>query len=464
MSVSIIDAMTDPALFGNQYGSDSWANWRHLLAGFYGLPTDAEVFRALTQREPLTTPADDLALVVGRRGGKSAIAALLAVYEAVFRDHRAKLAPGEVATVMIIAADRKQARAVMRYVRGLLENPMLARLVWRDQAESIELTNRCAIEIMTATHRGTRGYSAACVICDEIAFWHSDGANPDSDIIAAIRPSLATLGGKLIALSSPYARRGWLWSTYKRHFGRASSRVLVAQAPSRMMNPDLPQHIVDDARAEDPLSCAAEFDAQFRSDVESYVSIEAVEACTRPSPLELPKCRGQRYMAFTDPSGGVADAFTLAIAHLEDETVVIDCTRSRKPPFSPESVVAEFCGVLEAYGIREVRGDAYAGEWPREQFAKRGIRYNRSEMARSGLYQSFLPMLNSGRVELPPNDQIARELVGLERRTSRAGKDIIDHAPNSGAHDDLANAVAGVAVHCKTYRTPIASAPVRFVG
>ena len=38
MTVTIMDAMTDPALFGDQFGGDSFANWRALLAGFYGLP------------------------------------------------------------------------------------------------------------------------------------------------------------------------------------------------------------------------------------------------------------------------------------------------------------------------------------------------------------------------------------------------------------------------------------------
>ena len=54
-----------------------------------------------------------------------------------------------------------------------------------------------------------------------------------------------------------------------------------------------------------------------------------------------------------------------------------------------------------------------------------------------------LPLLNSGRIVLPKSDRLTNQLVGLERRTSRAGKDSIDHAPN--AHDDLANAVAGAA-------------------
>ena len=38
--------------------------------------------------------------------------------------------------------------------------------------------------------------------------------------------------------------------------------------------------------------------------------------------------------------------------------------------------------------------------------------------------------------------RLIAQLGGLERRTARGGKDSIDHAP--GAHDDVANAAAGV--------------------
>ncbi|SDU29261.1 hypothetical protein [Halopseudomonas salegens] len=451
--ITIRDLMTDSALFGDQFAGDSFTAWRALLGGFYGLELDAieaEAFHTLTDRQPPTVALNELWLVIGRRGGKSAAAALLAVFEAVFNDHRDKLAPGEVATVMVIAADRKQARAVMRYVRGLLAHPMLTRYVVRDQAESIELANRCAIEVMTASHRSTRGYTAACVICDEIAFWYSDGANPDREILNAVRPSLATLGGKLIALSSPYARRGVLWNAYKRQYGKEGS-VLVAQAPSRLMNPTLPESVVQEAYADDPVSAAAEYGAEFRTDVESFVSVEAVDACTRPGQVELPPATGMTYTAFVDPSGGVADAFTLAIGHRDGNTAVIDCARAIKPPFSPEAVVAEYCALLKSYRVSRVTGDAYAGEWPREQFRKHGIQYDKSSRNRSELYRDLLPLLNSGQVELPPLPVLHQQLVGLERRTSRGGRDSIDHAP--GGHDDLANAVAGCAVHIGTRNT-----------
>jgi hypothetical protein len=55
----------------------------------------------------------------------------------------------------------------------------------------------------------------------------------------------------------------------------------------------------------------------------------------------------------------------------------------------------------------------------------------------------LLPAINSRLVDLLDHQRPIGQVVSLERRTSRSGKDSIDHAP--GGHDDVANAVAGVA-------------------
>lgn len=448
--MNILDAMTDPHLFARPFADKSFSNWRALVAGFYGLPlTDeqAEVFRNLTQREPAKEPFEELWLCIGRRGGKSNVSALLACYEAFFNDYSDRLAPGEVATVMVIAADRKQARSVMRYIRGLIESsPMLQQMVIRDNQESIELINRCNIEIMTATHRGSRGYSAACVICDEIAFWLSEGANPDAEVINAIRPSLGTLGGKLIALSSPYARRGVLWQAFRNYYGKADSkRVLVAKAPTAIMNPTLPKHVIEQAYEEDPASASAEYGAEFRTDVESFISREAIEAVVIPGRIELAPTNRNYYFGFVDAAGGSGqDSMTCAIAHKDGEKVVIDAVRAFKPPFSPENVVTEFCKLFESYRVRSVVGDRWGGDFVQEQFKKRNIDYHTSDKTKSELYAELLPLINSQRVELPDIKRLIDELAGLERRTSRTGKDSIDHAP--GMHDDLINSCAGAIV------------------
>ena len=446
--VTIRDAMTDPALFGAMFGSDSFAAWRALLAAYYGLPlTDDEraALKALTGREDLPeSEFGELWMAIGRRGGKSQAAALIAVYEALFRDHRAKLAPGEIATVMCIAADRKQARAVMRYVSGLVDgNTMLKKSVIRETTEGIEFDNRSAIEVHTASHRAVRGYTLSCAILDEIAFWHSEGANPDKEIVTGLRPGLATLGGKLVGLSSPYAKRGVLWDTFKRHYGGESPRILVAQAPTLTMNPTLDPAIVEQALADDREAASAEYLALFRSDIASFVDSGLLEDCTRPKPLELPPAQGVTYSAFVDPAGGGKDEFTISIGHIEGDHAITDLVRGLNG--SPAEIVAEYAAILKRYGINRVTGDRYAGRWPRDEFQTYGIAYDVSEMDRSALYIEFLARLNSGRVELPPCEKTVRQFAGLERRTSRSGRDSIDHPP--GGHDDRANAVAGVVAH-----------------
>ncbi|ERS12324.1 hypothetical protein Q673_01545 [Marinobacter sp. EN3] len=448
--ITIRDLMTDPALFGDQFGGDSFKAWRTLLAGFYGLELAEDElphWQELTGRESAPEAVhDELWLAIGRRGGKSQAAALLAVFHAAFMDYSDRLSPGEVATVMVLAADRKQARSVFRYISGLFHsNAMLERLITRETTESLELSNRAAIEVHTASFRAVRGYTVACCIADEIAFWRSDdSANPDREVVSAIRPAMATLTGPLIALSSPYSRRGALWDAYSRYYGKEGS-ILVAQAPSRTMNPTLPEKVVREAMERDPAAAKAEYMAEFRTDVETFISLEAVEACTAPDRLELPPLSDRHYFGFVDPSGGSKDAMTLAITHREGDQIILDVVRAVKPPFSPESVVLEFCNLLKKYRIDTVTGDRYAGEFAREPFRKQGIKYELAPKPRSDLYRDLLPLINSDRVELLDNKQLQSELVSLERRTSRAGKDSIDHPP--GGHDDLANAVAG-AVDC----------------
>jgi hypothetical protein len=124
----------------------------------------------------------------GQRGGKSRILALIAVYLACFRDYAPYLTPGEVATIAVIASDRKQARSILRFTIGLLRAvPMLAAMIEDDGAEAIVLDNRVVIEIHTASFRVTRGYRFAAVLADETAFWRDENsANPDVEIIPVL--------------------------------------------------------------------------------------------------------------------------------------------------------------------------------------------------------------------------------------------------------------------------------------
>jgi hypothetical protein len=211
------------------------------------------------------------------------------------------------------------------------------------------------------------------------------------------------------------------------------------------MNPTLRQSVIDRALAEDPEAARADYLAEFRSDIASFISREVVEACVANGRYELTPITDVKYFAFVDPSGGSGqDSMTLANAHKEGPLMVVDALREVRPPFSPEQVTSEFAELLKRYNIREVTGDRFGGEWPRERFKVHGIRYELAQKSKSDLYQAALPMLNSGEVQLLDNARLVNQLCNLERRTARGGRDSIDHPPN--AHDDLANVCCGVLV------------------
>jgi hypothetical protein len=450
---TIIRTMEDQQLFGQSFKrrllrGDTFARWKVFLRALFALPmteADQAIYREHTGRSD--TPAEpfhEAFCIVGRRGGKSLISALIGVYLATFKTYDDVLAPGEVGTLMVIAADRRQARVIFGYVIALLESsPMLRSMVTSKLKESVEL-GRIRIEIHTCSFKATRGYTLIGVIADELAFWNSDAsANPDTEVLAALRPGLATTNGLLLGISSPYGKKGALFQAYASNYGKPTS-VLVWKATSREMNPTLSAATVAMAYVRDTASARAEYGGEFRDDIAAFVPREVVEARVIPGRFELARETGFNYVGFTDPSGGSSDSFTLSIAQSEQGTVVLDCIREVVPPFSPEQVVSEFAEVLKSYGVSKVTGDAYAGLWPRERFQKCGIQYEVSPPVRAELYLSFLPMLMSGRVELLDNARLVNQLVNLERRTARSGKDSVDHAP--GSHDDIANAVAGALV------------------
>jgi hypothetical protein len=454
--VSILDACADPDLFGPWFKQpETWRAWFCFLRALFGLPLDDQervLFQQHTGRaDPPAGGTREAWLVVGRRGGKSMILAVIAVFLAVFVNWRPFLSPGERGTVMIVAADRRQARTIFRYVAALLKIPMLAPLIERETADSLDLNNGVTVEILTANFRTVRGYTLVAALCDELAFWRNEeAANPDDEILAAIRPAQATVpGAMLLCASSPYARRGALWEAYRRNYGKADSNVLVWKAPTLVMNPTVPQSVVNEAIEADPASAAAEYLGEFRSDVETFVSRDIVEAAVVPGRHELPRVDGVRYVGFVDPSGGSADSMALAIAHCESTTggaarVVVDVVRERKPPFSPDDVTEEFADLLKAYGCGSVYGDRFGGLWPRERFQVHGVDYNVAVKVKSEIYRDLLPMLNSHRVDLPDSPRAVTQFCSLERRTARGGRDSIDHAP--GGRDDVANAIAGAIV------------------
>ena len=204
----------------------------------------------------------------------------------------------------------------------------------------------------------------------------------------------------------------------------AISQSWLRKVRVREFNPSLPQRVVDRALERDHAAASAEYLAIWRADIESFLSVEAVSAVVQPGVAELGPLRNEfAYSAFVDPSGGSVDSMTIAIAHMDKSRGVLDCLRERRAPFNPEDVVEEFALLLKRYGLSSVVGDRYAGEWPREAFKRRGVTYLPSAKPKGDIYRDVLPKINAREVALLDNARLINQLVGLERKTARGGRD-----------------------------------------
>jgi hypothetical protein len=444
--INIIQAFEDKEIFGRLIKKQTtWSAWKIALKAIFALPMnpqELEVYQKFTGREmPPSQPFKEIFLAIGRRGGKSFISAIIAVFLAVFKDWKSQLGPGETGYIMVVASDRKQAGVVLGYIKAILRLKIFKGLVINETKEELELNNGITIAVVTCSYRSIRGYSVVCAIADEVAFWRSEGANPDKEIFTALRPCMANIEGSLlIAISSTYAKAGILWEA-SQQYGQDDPEVLFWKAATLDMNPGFKKKIIDRALKEDYAAARSEYFAEFREDLETFLNTEVIESSIIASRYELGKREGKTYYAFVDPSGGRGDAMTLSITSKEPSGKIIqDCLKVKKPPFNPESCVKEFCDALKYYGVDRVTGDKYAGEWVSSSFEKNDVLFEASKLSKSELYLEFLPLIMQGKAELLDHREQFFELRQLERRTGR-GKDIIDHPPSQ--HDDCANVLAG---------------------
>jgi len=446
MKVDLITCLEDKAMMGSFMKGGSWDNWKTYLRALQGLPmTDEqfEVFKQATKRTAAPTKQfQESYVVVSRRAGKSLVSSLVAVYLAIYGGFEEHTKLGQPVYIFVIANDKAQAKICLHYVRGILEEFPNA-LDGPPLREEIRLKSNIIISVKTASFRTGRGFQTAGIIMDELSFWRSEtSANPAQEVVTALLPGMLP-NGLLLGISSPFSRRGYLWDVYRDYFGKEDEDVLVWQSTTRFMNPTFSQRTVDKALKRDPIAARSEYLGEFRADLEGYLARENVEHATGDYEV-LAVQAGVIYKSFCDPSGGRADSMTMAIGHNDSGVVVIDRIEARKPPFSPEQVVEEFCTILKDYRCHEVVGDRFGGEWVESQFRKRGVIYKSSVLSKSEIYAEAIPLFTMSKILLPKSAELEEEIVGLERKMLASGKQEITHA--DGYHDDIVNSALGAAV------------------
>jgi hypothetical protein len=445
--LNIIEFITHPGLLNDQTLSVAQ---RAVLKSIYGLELNSEELeiyqRATGRSEYVNSEQTESTLIAGRRSGKtSKIGALIAIYEA-FRDHH--LTRGDRAYVMLIAPVKNQAKTAMRFIRAYLNSsPLLKQYVARERSEEVELTNGIIIACYPCSYSTVRGPSVVCAICDEMAFWHhkETAANPEEEVLAALRPAMATFPtSKLIKISTPFRKEGVLWREFQQ---RAELDHLVWQLSSPEMNPTLQPSVLERERKRDEEKFRREYLAEFTDQIAAWVVPEVLDPCIVRDRIELPHVENAAYVIAVDPAF-VHNDFALAVLHqTADGPVVVDCVEhwagTKQAPLAYEWVCETIARIANEYGIREVIGDQYCAAVIKQHFDKLGIHYSEFTFGlhtRADLFGNLRHLLVQRKIELRDNPVLLRQLRALEERRAPNGN--IDIRPSYGQKDDVAVAVA----------------------
>ncbi len=153
---------------------------------------------------------------------------------------------------MCLAKDKDQARIVFRYVKAVLNHiPALKSMIVDQRADEIELTTSLPALLPMRSH-----------------FWPSQGANPDDEVLSAVRPAMATIpDAKLLCISTGYAQTGALYDAHKKHYGKEDDDIMVWQVDTASMNPTISQAYIDKEIEKEPEAGRAEWLGLFREDV-----------------------------------------------------------------------------------------------------------------------------------------------------------------------------------------------------
>jgi len=442
---NIVECLERPEIFGRAFPEKSWGRWKTFLKAMYGIPFENEdelkFFQEATGRDAQNSNGyTETYGIIGSRGGKSRIASLCAIYEALFGGWPERLAPGEIGWCTIVATDVDQAKNIFRYCKALLDL-FPENLVVKKTEDEIILKNNVGISCRPAQYRGLRGYTQVFICLDELAYFRSDySANPAEEIVISLLPRLKD-GGKLLGISTPAWKTGYLYQAYKSFWGDQdiNSESMVWKKSTKEMNPVFKQKLIDRFLKKDK-KYSTEFSADWRSEDEAFLTEEMVSAAMVHNSLSYDA--EKKYFCGIDASGGRSDSMTMALSFQNpDGKIIVARAEEKKAPFNPEEVVREFSEIMKAYRVFDCVGDSYGAEWVVSMFGKYGIRLKNSEKNRSECYLETQSLFSCNRLNIPKDEILLAQFCNLERRPSKmGGRDQVNHPV--GLKDDKCNAVA----------------------
>jgi terminase large subunit-like protein len=230
------------------------------------LATDCGIEPDAVQRRLLTTTSRKTIVNCCRQWGKSTTTAVLAVHEALYA------AP---AMIVLVSPSQPQSTELFRKVHRFWEQLEGVPDAEQESLTRLSLANGSRIISLPGSERTVRGYSGVTLaILDEAS------RIPD-ELLAAIRPMLATTDGRFIALSTPAGKRGWFYESWISG-DESWERISVKGADCPRISKEF---LADELKALGPMRFGAEYECQFHdADTAAFSSDLIQQALTDAFP------------------------------------------------------------------------------------------------------------------------------------------------------------------------------------
>lgn len=428
---------------------ESWNAWRIIGKVADGLgaaltPEELVIYTALTGRRTVPTDLRELWALAGRGSGKTSFMAL----QAVKASCRGYVSVRGIPRVLLLALTKEQSGVAFEYCESFFDaDRELRKLITRRTTTSLTLAHGVRVQTITGDYRAVRGYSVAAALLDEVAYWWSDttNANPDVEIVRALRPGLGKVpGSKLLAATTRWIEEGAAYETHKRHYANETSQnILVVDAPTRTLNPSFDAATIAIAEEEDAESAASEYGQAWRVAGGTLVHAAAYDACVDVGVFErAPEepLGDSYYKAAVDLSGGMGqDSAALSIGHVEEgsgpDVFHMDLLVEVEPPFDPAVMVAEFAAHCVRFGVSEVIGDQFSEGFAASEFRRHGLTYTVSARKTNEVVLDTLAIINTRRVRFLDVSKLRKQFLNLRRDYGSGGRPTI---LETRRHDDCA--------------------------
>ena len=402
--------------------------WKKTLKNFYGQPRQRLVAR------------------VGRRGGKSSTLCRVIVAELMYGTHH--VTPGDVGVFACISVKKAEARERLHTIKSIL---MALKVDHVHRGDEIRIRNRpLAARVYAASYRTAVGMTCVGIVCDEVARWRDEdtGANPAKEVLASVRPSLATMVNSHEFLSSSP------WSTLDAHYEAYeignTAEQLVATAPTWVANPTISQERCEQLEP-DEQTREREYGAiPMKAGLSSFFDGNAIEEAIDqnihcpmpPSPNE--KLTAGADFGFKRDSSAIAVVAKDADGHMHRLIDYMELKPKPNEPLKPSETVAAFASVLKRNYLKSVMSDHHYREAVSEYLSRNAmglISAPGGALGNMKVYVQARSLIHQGRVRIPDHQQLRRDLLEVQHRpTPNGGLRIILPRRTGGGHADLVSA------------------------